>query len=66
MKLLALLATLSLLSGCAPFSGFAVTSGISTASYKSMEADNLSDNGKTFLIMQLDQRYQAKETSPKE
>lgn len=61
MKTLVLIATLSLFTGCAPFAGFAVTSGISTASYKSMEAQQLSDKGEAYLLMKLDQRYAPKE-----
>lgn len=61
MRTLALIATLSIFTGCAPFAGFAFTSGISTASYKSVEADALSDKGEAFLLMKLDQRYKAKQ-----
>lgn len=61
MRTLALIATLSIFTGCAPFAGFAFTSGISTASYKSVEADALSDKGESFLMLKLDQRYAPKE-----
>lgn len=57
MKKLALLSTLTLFTGCAPFAGASAVSGISASACKAVEAESLSERGEYFLILQLDERY---------
>lgn len=63
MKKLALLTALTFFTGCAPFSGIAGISAVSTASCKSVEATRLSPEGEAYLIMELDSRYELKKTN---
>lgn len=60
MKKLALLSTLVMMTGCAPFSGFAVTSGVSGAAGHAHTAMLLTPEGEAVLMMKIDKHLEDK------
>lgn len=58
MKKLTLLAALVMMTGCAPFSGFAVTSGVSAASGHAHTATFLTPEGEAVLMLKIDKHLQ--------
>lgn len=57
----ALLLTLLLFTGCAPFSGISGASIVSVSSARAVESVSLTPEGEAMLLMKLDQRYEKQE-----
>ena len=60
MKKLPIFSLFVLFTGCAPFSGFAVTSGVSAASGHAHTAMKLTPEGEELLMMKIDKHIEEK------